>query len=224
MEKSRFNRMVKRLTQKYGEWDAPAKRFENAYRRSPFTILVSVLLSFRTRDEVTLEAGKRLFALADTPEAMANLSLERIEEAIYPVGFYRKKARTILEASNYLLERFGGEVPRTEEGLLKIKGVGPKAAHIVLETAFGEKTVAVDTHVHRILNLWGFIETSTPEESFGELKRKLTPREQAGLNKLLVSFGQVICRPVKPLCGECPVAGECPAFRQVHRNSSRRRV
>ncbi|WP_457599363.1 endonuclease III domain-containing protein [Hydrogenimonas sp.] len=224
MKKSQFTRMVDRLEAEYAAWDAPAKRFEAAYRRTPFTILVSVMLSFRTKDEVTLEAGKRLFALADTPETMAALTEERIAEAIYPVGFYRKKAQTIRQMSRYLLEHCGGEVPRNEAELLKIKGVGPKAAHIVLETAFGEKTVAVDTHVHRILNLWGFLATATPEESFNELKRRLSPEEQAGLNKLLVSFGQVICRPAKPLCTECPVADECPAFTPDSPGSSRRRV
>jgi len=146
---------------------------------------------------------------------MVKLDRERIEEAIYPVGFYRKKAATIQEASSYIIEEFDGEVPRTEEELLKIRGVGPKAAHIILESAFGEKTVAVDTHLHRILNLWGFIETSTPEESFKVLKERLSLEEQAGLNKLLVSFGQVICKPVGPLCAECPVARSCPASKRV---------
>ena len=211
MKKSEFAEIIAILEEEYESWDAPAKRFESAYRRTPFTIMVSVLLSFRTKDEVTLEAGKRLFALADTPHEMVQLDKNRIEEAIYPVGFYRKKAAAILEASAFIIENFDGEVPDTEEELLKIKGVGPKAVHIILESAFGEKTVAVDTHVHRILNIWGFIETSTPEESLTAIKKRLSPDEQAGLNKLLVSFGQVVCKPVKPLCEECPVTGLCPA-------------
>lgn len=214
MKKREFTKIVSLLKKEYESWDAPAKRFENGYKRSPFTVMVSVLLSFRTKDEVTLEAGKRLFALADRPEKMLELDRERIEKAIYPVGFYRKKAASILEVSAYLVEHFGGEVPRSEEELLQIRGIGPKAAHIILETAFGEKTVAVDTHVHRILNLWGFIETSTPEESLKAVKERLSPDEQSGLNKLLVSFGQVICRPLGPLCGECPVSEYCPAFRR----------
>ncbi len=214
MKKREFMRIVALLKREYKSWDAPAKRFEDAYKRSPFTIMVSVLLSFRTKDEVTLEAGKRLFALADTPHKMVQLDRKRIEEAIYPAGFYRRKAATILEASSYIIENFGGEVPRSEEELLKIKGVGPKAAHIILESAFGEKTVAVDTHLHRILNMWGFIETSTPEESLEALKKRLSPEEQAGLNKLLVSFGQVVCKPVRPLCGECPVGRYCPALQK----------
>ncbi len=211
MKKREFLRIVDLLKSEYESWDAPAKRFEGAYRRTPFTVMVSVMLSFRTKDEVTLEAGKKLFALADTPYKMVQLEKKRIEEAIYPVGFYRRKAATILEASSYIIDKFGGEVPGSEEKLLEIKGVGPKAAHIILESAFGEKTVAVDTHLHRILNMWGFIETSTPEESREALKKRLAPEEQAGLNKLLVSFGQVVCKPVKPLCEECPVTGLCPA-------------
>ncbi len=210
MEKERFVEIVTRLRGEYDRWDAPAKRFETAYRRTPYTITISVILSFRTKDEVTLEAGKRLFALADSPEKMVSIGRERIEKSIYPVGFYRKKAATIMEVSQYLIEKFGGEVPSSEEELLKIKGIGQKAANIILESAFGCKTVAVDTHVHRILNMWGFIETSSPEESFTLLKERLTPDEQAGLNKLLVSFGQTICKPAGAECGNCPVADLCP--------------
>ncbi|WP_457593157.1 endonuclease III domain-containing protein [Hydrogenimonas sp.] len=204
-------KIVKILESEYEKWDAPAKRFETAYRRTPYTIMLSVLLSFRTKDEVTLEAGRRLFALADTPQKMVQLPKEKIEETIYPVGFYRKKAASILEISAELIEKYDARVPSTEAELLKIRGIGPKAAHIILESAFGEKTVAVDTHVHRILNLWGFVETSTPNETFEVLKERLTPDEQAGLNRLLVSFGQVICKPQRPACNACPVAGLCPA-------------
>ena len=205
--------MVKILEKEYEKWDAPAKRFESAYRRTPYTIMISVILSFRTKDEVTLEAGKRLFAIAETPEDMVTLKRETIEKCIYPVGFYRKKAATILEVSQYIVENYGGEVPSTEEELLKIRGIGPKAANIILESAFGHKTVAVDTHLHRILNLWECIDTSSPKESFRVLKEGLTPDEQAGLNKLLVSFGQTICKPSRADCGSCPVESLCPATR-----------
>ncbi len=211
MKKRDFLEAVEVLRGEYEKWDAPAKRFENAYRRTPYTITISVLLSFRTKDEVTLEAGKRLFLKASTPYEMVKLKQEEIERAIYPVGFYRKKAKAILDISKELIERFDGSVPSCEEELLSIKGIGPKAANIILESAFQKETVAVDTHLHRILNLWGFLNTSSPEESFRELKRELAPKEQAGLNKLLVSFGQVVCRPVAPLCSECPVSGMCPA-------------
>lgn len=210
MNSATFLEIIDILKYEYPKWDAPAKAFENAYKRTPYTILNSTLLSFRTKDEVTLEAGKRLFALADTPEKMITLDEETIAKAIYPAGFYNKKAQGILDVAHYLLEHYGGEVPGTLEGLVKIKGIGPKTANIVLETAFGEKTVAVDTHVHRIPNLLGFINTKTPQQTEKALKEKLTADDLKGLNHLLVSFGQVICKPVKPLCKECPVRSFCP--------------
>ncbi len=194
----------------YPNWDAPAKRFENAYHRTPYTILISTLLSFQTRDEVTLEAGRRLFALAQTPQAMLELSEAQIAEVIYPVGFWRKKAASVLEVSRVLLERHGGEVPQTLEELTAIKGIGPKTAKIVLENAYGASVAAVDTHVHRILNLLGAVETGTPEETDRVLGTLLEPEELRGLNKLLVSFGQTICRPRHPDCIRCPIRSCCP--------------
>ena len=211
MDRKRFDETLAILRAEYPKWEAPAKKSDYGYRRTPYTITVSVTLSFRTKDEVTQAAGERLFALADTPEKMVTLSKETIEKAIYPVGFYRKKAQAILDISRYLLKQCGGEVPDTEEELLKIKGIGPKAAAIILERAFGKTVVAVDTHVHRILNLWGFLQTKTPEESYETLKTVLSDEEKAGLNRLLVAFGQTICRPQKPLCDKCSVSRLCPA-------------
>ncbi len=209
MNKKEFAEAIEALKAEYEGWDAPAKRFENGYKRTPYTIMVSVLLSFRTRDEITLEAGRRLFEVAHTPYEMVNMNTEEIAKLIYPVGFYRKKAQNILDLSSYLIERYDGKVPQSENELLQIKGIGPKAANIILESAFGEKRVAVDTHVHRIANRWGFLDTSTPQQSQTELNKRLTPDERAGLNRLLVSFGQVLCRPVKPLCNGCPVEKLC---------------
>ncbi len=210
MNTETFRKVLEILRREYGRWDAPAKRFENAYERTPYTILNSTLLSFRTKDEVTLAAGQRLFALATTPQEMVKLDRETVAEAIYPVGFYNKKAQSILDVARDLLEHHGGEVPDTFEALVRVKGIGPKTANIVLENAFGQKTVAVDTHVHRIVNLLGFVDTAAPEATERALKETLDATELAGLNKLLVSFGQVICRPQKPHCGECPVRQFCP--------------
>ena len=209
MNRREFDEAIAILKREYPKWNAPAQKSDYGYRRTPFTITISVTLSFRTKDEVTQAAGERLFALADTPEKMVTLSKETIEEAIYPVGFYRKKAQAILDISHYLLERCDGEVPDTEAELLKIKGIGPKAAAIILERAFGQNVVAVDTHVHRILNLWGFLHTKTPEESYERLKTLLTDEEKKGLNRLLVAFGQVICKPVHPHCDLCSVSRLC---------------
>jgi endonuclease-3 len=210
LDRKTFDEALAILRAEYPKWEAPAKKSDYGYRRTPYTIAISVTLSFRTKDEVTQAAGERLFALADTPEKMVTLPAETIEKAIYPVGFYRKKARTILDISHYLLKHCDGEVPDTEEALLRIKGIGPKAAAIILERAFGKKVVAVDTHVHRILNLWGFLHTPAPEASYETLKTLLDDEEKAGLNRLLVAFGQAVCRPHKPLCEECPVAHLCP--------------
>ena len=213
MDRRTFDEVLAILRAEYPKWEAPAKKSDYGYRRTPYTVTISVTLSFRTRDEVTQAAGERLFALADTPETMVTLSKETIEKAIYPVGFYRKKAQTILDISHHLLERCGGRVPDTEAGLLEIKGIGPKAAAIILERAFGQSVVAVDTHVHRILNLWGFLRTDTPERSYEALKTRLSDEEKAGLNRLLVAFGQAVCRPQKPRCDRCPVAHLCPHSR-----------
>ncbi|WP_292658432.1 endonuclease III [Nitratifractor sp.] len=210
MSPETLRRCLDLLRADYPNWDAPAKRFEKAYQRTPYTILISTLLSFQTRDEVTLEAGRRLFALAQTPQAMLELGEARIAEAIYPVGFWRKKAASVLEVSRVLLERHGGEVPQTLEELTAIKGIGPKTAKIVLENAYGAEVAAVDTHVHRILNLLGAVETSTPEATDRALGTLLEPAELRGLNKLLVSFGQTLCRPRHPDCICCPIRSCCP--------------
>ena len=214
MDTKTFLKAIGILQKEYPSWDAPAKAFETAYKRTPYTILNSTLISFRTKDEVTLQAGKRLFALADTPEKMVTLEQETIARAIYPAGFYNKKAQSILDIARYLLEHCNGEVPDTLDALVKIKGIGRKTANIVLENAFGRKTVAVDTHVHRIPNLLGFIHTKSPEQTEAVLKKKLGSEQLEGLNKLLVSFAQVICKPRKPLCGECPISDYCMNKRQ----------
>ena len=215
MTRETFDKALVILRTEYPKWDAPAKHSDYGYRRTPFTITISVVLSFRTKDEVTQAAGERLFALADTPEAMARLPVETIEKAIYPVGFWRKKARSIHDIAVEILERFGGEVPNDERALRSIKGIGPKAAAIILERAFGRNIVAVDTHVHRILNLWGFLQTRTPEESYEILNETLDDEEKRGLNRLLVAFGQAICRPLHPRCDICPVRHLCESNRDV---------
>ena len=140
---------------------------------------------------------------------MVKIPLEELAQTIYPVGFYNKKAKSILDVAHFLLDHCNGEVPNTLEELVKIKGIGPKTAKIVLESAFGENVIAVDTHVHRILNLLEFVDTSTPEETDKVLKEELEGLEVKGLNQLLVSFGQVICKPQKPLCEMCKIKEFC---------------
>ncbi|MEW6334860.1 MAG: endonuclease III [Thermodesulfobacteriota bacterium] len=178
-------------------------------QRDPFEILISTLLSLRTKDEVTEVATGRLFALASTPEQMAALSSEEIRRAIFPVGFYRNKAETILHVCRVLIDRFHSRVPDNLDALLSLKGVGRKTANLVVALGFGGAGICVDTHVHRISNRLGYVRTKTPEETEFALRAKLPPRYWVRYNTLLVAFGRNICRPVSPLCSGCPVAAFC---------------
>jgi endonuclease-3 len=178
-------------------------------RRNPFEILISTLLSLRTKDEVTEAATERLFALAATPEEMIGLSSEEIRRAIYPVGFYRNKAETILHVCRELIDRFHSRVPDTLDLLLTLKGVGRKTANLVVSLGFGGAGLCVDTHVHRISNRLGYVRTKTPEETEFALRAKLPPKYWLRYNTLLVAFGRNTCRPVSPLCSRCPVAAYC---------------
>jgi len=180
-----------------------------ASRRDPFQILISTVLSLRTKDQTTAEASARLFRLATTPEAMLAVPRRTIERAIYPVGFYRTKARYIHGICRDLLTRFGGRVPDTLEELLTLKGVGRKTANLVLTLGFRKPGICVDVHVHRISNRWGYIRTKTPGESEQVLRCKLPRRHWMIYNDLLVPYGQNLCTPVSPRCSECKLARYC---------------
>ena len=170
---------------------------------------MACLLSLRTQDTTTGPAAARLFALADTPHAMLELSARTIERAIYPVGFYRTKARVLLGLSRDLLDRFGGGVPDDIDALLTLKGVGRKTANLVVTLGFDKPGICVDTHVHRISNRLGYVRTRTPDETEMALRAKLPARYWIGYNDLLVTFGQNVCAPVSPKCSVCPVARLC---------------
>jgi endonuclease-3 len=178
-------------------------------RHDPFKILISTLLSLRTKDEVTAEATERLFALASTPQEMLMLSDEEIIRAIYPVGFYRTKAETIRHACHELIDRFHAQVPDTLDALLTLKGVGRKTANLVVALGFGGDGLCVDVHVHRISNRLGYVRTKTPEETEFALRGKLPRKYWLRYNTLLVAFGRNTCRPVSPFCSRCPVAVYC---------------
>jgi len=180
-----------------------------AERRDPFRVLIACLLSLRTKDETTGPAAARLFALADTPEAMRRLPAKRIERAIFPVGFYRTKARVLLGVCRDLLDRFGGQVPDDIDRLLTLKGVGRKTANLVVTQGFNKPGICVDIHVHRISNRLGYVKTRNPTETETALRKRLPRRYWIGYNDLLVSFGQNICHPVSPRCSECPVRPRC---------------
>ena len=181
-----------------------------AQTRDPFKILVATLLSARTRDEVTAAAAHRLFAQAETVEALARLSVDELERLIYPVGFFRNKARFLHQLPTVLRERFGGTVPQDIDSLLALPGVGRKTANLVLAVAFGKAAICVDTHVHRIANIWGVVETQTPLQTEMALRQILPERLWAAVNAILVAFGQGTCTPVRPHCDRCVVATWCP--------------
>jgi len=178
-------------------------------KSDPFKILISTLLSLRTKDEVTALATERLFTLAQTPEEMTNLTKEKIQQAIYPVGFYRNKSGTILEVCHTLIERYNARVPDSIDELLTMRGVGRKTANLVVALGFNGPGICVDVHVHRISNRLGFVETKTPEETERVLREKLPTQYWIKYNTLMVSFGRNICRPVSPLCSLCPVFSCC---------------
>jgi len=181
-----------------------------AERDDPFRVLIACLLSLRTKDETTGPAAARLFAFADTPRAMLRLTPRQIERAIFPVGFYRTKARVILGVCRDLIERFDGRVPNDIDALLTLKGVGRKTANLVVTQGFNKPGICVDVHVHRISNRLGYVKTRNPEETEMALRRRLPRRYWIGYNDLLVSFGQNICQPVSPRCSVCPVSHACP--------------
>ena len=205
-----MSRVVAHLRAAEPAWNATAlAEVADTTARDPFRILVACLLSLRTRDETTGPAAARLFALADTPAAMLALTPRRIERAVFPVGFYRTKARTILRVCRHLLARHGGRVPSDLEALLALPGVGRKTANLVVTFAFGLPGICVDTHVHRISNRLGFVATRTPDQTELALRSKLPRRHWIALNDLLVAFGQNVCQPLSPRCSACPVRGPC---------------
>ena len=194
----------------YKEWNPPIITFIANRGATPFEVLVSTILSLRTKDEVTAEAARRLFNEARTPEQILALGESAIADLIYPVGFYPTKAQRLMAISRIILDDHGGQVPHTIEGLLRLPGVGRKTANLVLVEGFKEPAVCVDTHVHRISNRIGYVQTKTPDKTEMALRAKLPRKHWIRYNELLVAFGQVICRPVSPFCSKCPVARMCP--------------
>lgn len=191
------------------QWDDPIVTEIALKKRDPFRILISTVLSLRTKDEVTREASKRLFKLADTPDTMKDLNPEDIERAIFPVGFYRNKAATIIDICGTLVETYGGKVPDDIDELLKLKGVGRKTANLVVTMGYNKPGICVDTHVHRISNRLGYVSTKTPKETEFALREKLPEKYWIEYNDLLVSFGQNMCKPISPLCSRCPIHNHC---------------
>ena len=177
--------------------------------QTPFRILIATILSLRTKDTLTAVVAPRLFALADTPSTILALGEEQLAKAIYPVGFYRTKARSIVQICTLLLQRYGGAVPSDLDALLALPGVGRKTANLVMTMGFGLLGICVDTHVHRICNRWGYLRTKDPDATELVLRAKLPEQYWIIINGLLVTLGQNICHPTSPRCSVCPVAAYC---------------
>ena len=200
--------MIRGLRRTRPAWN-PTALAEFADQGDPFRVLIACILSLRTQDTTTGPAAARLFAVADTPATMLRLRASRIQDLIYPVGFYRTKAGVILGICRDLLERFDGKVPDTLDELLTLNGVGRKTANLVVTMGFNKPGICVDTHVHRISNRLGYVRTKNPEETEMALRGRLPRRYWIGYNDLLVAFGQNVCAPISPRCSTCPVSALC---------------
>jgi endonuclease-3 len=202
--------VIRTLRRRAPSWRPTAVAEIAAEQPDPFRVLVACLLSLRTQDATTREASERLFRVAASPAALRRLPADRIARLIFPVGFYRTKARVLRAISRDLLQRFAGTVPSDLDALLTLKGVGRKTANLVVTVGFGKPGICVDTHVHRISNRLGFVRTATPDRTELALRAKLPRRYWIGYNDLLVAFGQNVCRPLSPHCTRCPVTRVCP--------------
>lgn len=191
------------------EWREPIVTEIAQSSRDPFKVLISTIISLRTKDEVTREASERLYKLAETPEEILQLKKKKIEKAIYPAGFYRNKAKTILNISKDIIKKYDGKVPDDLDELLTLNGVGRKTANLVLTQGYNLPGICVDTHVHRISNRIGYVSTKNPKDTEFALRDKLPKEYWIEYNDLLVAFGQNICKPISPLCSQCPVHNHC---------------
>lgn len=210
MDTITLQKLLRILRREIPKWKVPAVGViaEQAVDR-PFETLVSTILSLRTKDAVTEQASRRLLSRAPTPAAIASLPVRQVEDLIYPVGFYHTKARNLKKTCRMLLTKHGGKVPRDLDSLLNLPGVGRKTANLVMTVGHGDYGICVDTHVHRITNLWGYVRTATPEKTEFALRAKLPRRYWKTYNDILVTFGQNLCVPVSPWCSKCPVEQLC---------------
>ena len=206
MRKKDIHAAIRTLKKEVQQWKVPAV---GHYTQTPFTVLISCILSLRTQDKTTHEASDRLFRLAKTPRKMVKLSTAAIQKAIYPVGFYKTKAGNIKKICEILLSKSNGKVPDDLDALLELPGVGRKTANLVVTLGYGTPGICVDTHVHRITNRWGYVQTKTPEQTEMALRKKLPPEYWIIINDLLVSYGQNLCKPISPLCSTCRIRSCC---------------
>ena len=209
MDSKTLVKIIKILKTEIKQWDVPVVTLIAETHKDAFSVLISTVLSLRTKDEVTLKGFKNLFAKANTPRKILKLKESEIAKLIYPVGFYKTKAKNIKKISKILIEEYKGKVPDTMEELLELPNVGRKTANLVLMEGFGKLGVCIDVHNWRILNRFGYLKAKTPDETEMLVRKKLNHKYWTELNHLLVAHGQHICRPVSPFCSKCPIEKYC---------------
>ncbi|MBR9693277.1 endonuclease III [Candidatus Woesearchaeota archaeon] len=202
-------RVISLIEKHNKQYKVPAVTLVARNHHSPWHVLISTIISLRTKDEVTWKAAERLFKKANSPQETLKLTEKQIQELIYPAGFYKTKAKTIKELAKTILEDYNNVVPDEIDELVKMKGVGRKTANLVLIEGYGKHAMCVDTHVHRISNRFGYVKTKNPDETEQALRKKLAKRHWIGYNELLVTFGQNHCAPISPRCSTCPVSRFC---------------
>ena len=209
MQARKIHTVMKILEEEVSRLGVPIVTEMSRRRRDPYRILISTLLSLRTKDETTRKAAERLLAKAPTAEKLLRMREETIRELIYPVGFYKTKAVVLKDVCRAIVNQHGGKVPDDLDTLLELKGVGRKTANLVITLGYGKPGICVDTHVHRISNRLGYVRTKNPEETEFALRKKLPPRYWIPINDYLVAYGQNICKPVSPFCSRCRLVSHC---------------
>jgi len=209
MDTPTLDKVLTLLKKESSNWNVPIVTQVAQRSRDPFHVLISTLLSLRTKDVVTTEASRRLFHKANSPQSMLQLSAEKIQKLIYPVGFYKRKAENILRVCRILIEKYNSRVPDNLNELLTLPGVGRKTANLALTLGYGKPGICVDTHVHRVSNRLGYVRTKTPEQTEMALREKLPQKWWIPINDIFVAFGQTLCKPISPWCSRCAVEKLC---------------
>ena len=203
--------MIDEIVKLLKEADQPRSEFVHLMDtfNDPYLVLIACILSLRTNDKTTYPATLRMLEIGRKPEDFAKCDVKELEKAIYPVGFYANKARQIVDLSKELVEKYNSKVPKSIEEMTKFRGVGRKTANLVMSRGFNEPAICVDVHVHRIFNRLGYVKTKTPEETEFALRAKLPQKHWIDINTLLVTHGQNVCKPIKPMCNVCPIKDYC---------------
>ncbi len=212
-----IDNVIKVLKQEIKNLEPPV--IERVYKqyKEPFFVLIATVLSARTKDKTTMHVASQLFRIIKSPDDLLDIPLPKLEKLLYPIGFYKVKARNIKKLASLLIKKYNRTVPTTIEELVKLPGVGRKTANLVITEVFDKYGICVDTHVHRITNRWGYINTNTPFETEMKLREKLPKKYWKNINRLLVTYGQNICRPVKPLCSKCKIKKYCDYGFAIHK-------